>query len=236
VPTQTSTDVANFCTLNPLKNNATLTQGNLYVTTAGTTAGAVGTIAVSDKVYMEATMETNFTTNQIAPTFGFTKSTNAIGIAGVLADSISVSPAGGTSPWSLLINNTNITLSAFTGVPSGTVVSIAYDPTNGKFWVAKNGTWYNSGDPAAGTNPTGIATVHPDYLPYASAYSVGGVYMNMYTNFGQRPFRYTPPTGFKSLNSFNVAEVSGDVETSDLVWIKSRSASTDHALFNSVLV
>ena len=235
VPTSTSADVANFCTLNPLKNNATLTQGNLYVTTSGTAAGAVGTITVGDKLYMEATLETNFTTNQSAPTFGLTKSTNAIGVAGGLADSIGVLPGGGTSPWALYINGVlTSTLTSFAGVPSGTVVSIAYDPTNGKFWVAKNGTWYNSGDPTAGTNPTGVATVHPDYLPYASAYSVGGVYMNMYTNFGQRPFRYTPPTGFKSLNSFNVAEVVGDVETPDLVWIKSRSASGDHALFNSV--
>jgi len=82
----------------------------------------------------------------------------------------------------------------------------------------------------------------------------GGVTMN----FGQRAFAYTPPTGFKALNSTNLptpsikkgslymdatlrtgtgatASVSSLGFQPDLVWIKSRSNATAHNLFNSVI-
>ena len=79
-------------------------------------------------------------------------------------------------------------------------------------------------------------------------------------NFGQRPFNYTPPTGFKALNTNNLptptiinpAEYisattytgTGSIQTirnnvnnfsfqPDLVWIKSRGATSDHSLFDS---
>ena len=76
-------------------------------------------------------------------------------------------------------------------------------------------------------------------------------------NFGQRPFAYTPPSGFKALNTANLATPSikkgslymnatlrtGTGATAsvsslgfqpDLVWIKSRSAATDHGLYDAV--
>jgi hypothetical protein len=76
-------------------------------------------------------------------------------------------------------------------------------------------------------------------------------------NFGQRAFSYTPPTGFKALNTANLsvptikkpslymdatlrtgtgatASVSSLGFQPDLVWIKSRSAATDHGLYDSV--
>jgi len=54
-------------------------------------------------------------------------------------------------------------------------------------------------------------------------------------NFGQRPFAYAPPTGFKCLNTRNLPTVDSRkmTGTPDLVWIKSRSAATDHALYDS---
>lgn len=76
-------------------------------------------------------------------------------------------------------------------------------------------------------------------------------------NFGQRAFSYTPPTGFKALNTANLptpsikkgslymdatlrtgtgatASVSSLGFQPDLVWIKSRSAATDHGLYDAV--
>jgi hypothetical protein len=78
-------------------------------------------------------------------------------------------------------------------------------------------------------------------------------------NFGQRPFAYTPPTGFKALNTFNlpdstikkgsqyfdVSTWTGDGTSSraivnsgamqpDLVWVKARSKVYDHFLSDSV--
>lgn len=53
-------------------------------------------------------------------------------------------------------------------------------------------------------------------------------------NFGQRPFAYTPPEGFKTLSIPNIAEYSYDLESPDLVWIKCRNAAQNHMLFDSV--
>jgi hypothetical protein len=77
-------------------------------------------------------------------------------------------------------------------------------------------------------------------------------------NFGQRPFSYTPPSGFKSLNttnlpdstivqgnqwmdvnlwtgnnSTNVITNSGSMQP-DFLWIKSRSSAFDNELYDSV--
>ena len=77
-------------------------------------------------------------------------------------------------------------------------------------------------------------------------------------NCGQRPFAYTPPSGFKALNTanlptpsikksstyFDVTRRTGTGATTsvstlgfqpDWVWIKSRSNGTAHNLFNSVI-
>ena len=35
---------------------------------------------------------------------------------------------------------------------NGDIIGCALDMDNGKVWWSKNGTWQNSGDPAAGTN------------------------------------------------------------------------------------
>jgi len=77
-------------------------------------------------------------------------------------------------------------------------------------------------------------------------------------NFGQRPFSYTPPSGFKALNTQNLPEPSikkpssymdavlwtGDgvngrvittnIETVDFAWVKKRSGADDHRLANTV--
>jgi hypothetical protein len=38
-----------------------------------------------------------------------------------------------------------------TAFTNGQVLGVAVDTDAGKIWFAKNNTWYNSGDPAAGT-------------------------------------------------------------------------------------
>ena len=76
-------------------------------------------------------------------------------------------------------------------------------------------------------------------------------------NFGQRAFAYTPPSGFKALNTKNLptpsikkgslymdatlrtgtgatASVSSLGFQPDLVWIKGRSGATDHGLYDAV--
>jgi hypothetical protein len=76
---------------------------------------------------------------------------------------------------------------------------VAYDFSSGKVWFGKNGTW-NTGDPSAGTNPAYTVSGQTVLLPFFNGESSGTAIVN----FGQRPFSYTPPSGFKALNTQNV--------------------------------
>jgi hypothetical protein len=79
---------------------------------------------------------------------------------------------------------------------------LALDMDNGKFYAGKNGTWFNSGNPATSTNPgkTGLTTA---LSPSISDLCGNEDYI---ANFGQRPFAYTPPSGFLKLNTFNLPD------------------------------
>ena len=135
------------------------------------------------------------------------------------------------------------------------VLMIAFDVDAGKFWMGKNGTWFDSGNPAAGTNQKQTFTTGINWRPWCVQY--GSSAAQSVANFGQRAFSYTPPTGFKALNTANLsvptikkpslymdatlrtgtgatASVSSLGFQPDLVWIKSRSAATDHGLYDAV--
>jgi hypothetical protein len=88
------------------------------------------------------------------------------------------------------------------------VISVAFDADAGKIWFAKNGTWQASGDPAAGTNAAFSSITSGDYFPYISNQTTANNDHAGYVNFGQRPFSYTPPTGFKALNTANLASTA----------------------------
>jgi hypothetical protein len=110
-------------------------------------------------------------------------------------------------------------------------------------------TWYK--------NNVSQGTISITAGNYAPCLVTGGTACNFLSNFGQRPFAYTPPTGFKALNTQNLPEPtivdgsqyfdattytgngttqsivnSGGMQP-DLVWIKRRSAAADHALYDS---
>lgn len=135
------------------------------------------------------------------------------------------------------------------------VIGVALDLDNGRVWFAKNGTWQASGDPGANTNPafTGLTG---DYAFSAGDGSNASQTAEFWFNFGQRPFSYTPPSGFKALNTqnlpqpsiirgasnFDVRLYSGNGSTQtislsftpDLVWVKSRNATLDNILVDRV--
>jgi hypothetical protein len=124
------------------------------------------------------------------------------------------------------------------------VIGMAFDVTNSTVTYYKNG--------ASQGQVTGVSyasTVRPFF------YGVNGT--TFVANFGQRPFAYTPPSGFVALNTQNLPEPSikkpssymdatlytgnGSTQTisglnfsPDLVWIKSRSAATNNDVFDSV--
>lgn len=86
---------------------------------------------------------------------------------------------------------------------AGDIIGIILDADNGKLYFSKNGTVQNSGDPVAGTNAAFTGLTGP--YRFAVSSESGGIGD---FNFGQRAFSYTPPSGFKALNTQNIASAA----------------------------
>jgi hypothetical protein len=255
------TPTNNWCTLNPLSlTRSTLNDpndGNLGIECVGGTwdRGTKGTIGVSSgKWYWEYThgsISSGYPTADI----GITKYESMI-------DAYYHGGSGSTDTYLIQGNNGNkynnggsAYGSAFT---TGDICSIALDLDNGKVWFGKNGTWFNSGDPAAGTNAafTGLSGTFWPLFYWGISAGTSGI-NQAYFNFGQRAFDYTPPTGFKSLNTsnlpaptvkdgsenFNTVLYTGDNNNPrdidlgadwDLIWVKNRTSGYSHNLVDRV--
>jgi hypothetical protein len=262
----------NYATLNPLDQySGNLMNGNLEF--AGTYAGqngigCRGTLAVpsSGKWYAEAANVT-YSGSGNSCMLGFTSSNQSIstsGFAGTLTPWIGVDASVFNNSirlsWNGVSGGTAHNTVLFASYASGDVINFAIDFGAGKFWVGKNGTWYNSGDPAAGTNPTSTFTAGTDPWRFWGEYvasSDNGNRSSVVANFGQRPFVYTPPSGFVALNTQNLPEpsikkpssyfdvklytgtnatqsITGLNFSPDLVWLKNRSGTNYHGLFDTV--
>jgi len=99
------------------------------------------------------------------------------------------------------------------------ILMFALDMDNGKFYVGENGTFYNSGDPAAGSNPM-ASSISGTYLPVVINNSASGTDQYSF-NFGNSSFsissgnadangfgnfEYAVPSGFFALCTKNLAE------------------------------
>ena len=253
-PTPKSATVGNFATLNPLAKSSSLTvsNGNLTAVSSSNTQMLLSTIyAASGKYYAE------FTCNSAG-------NEDALGIA---TSSYYVSQAFySVNKIAAFRNGGNIVTDTFGSAvfPSWTtndVVRLSLDLDNQTFGIAVNGgsfttitiTSYNSH--YAGE----FWTFH---VFNGASGSVGS--LNYSANFGQRPFAYTPPSGFKALQTYNLPTptigassttlankyfdatlwtgdgTNGRAITNaggfqpDLVWAKARSSAIDNWLTNSV--
>jgi hypothetical protein len=111
----------------------------------------------------------------------------------------------------------------------------AIDWDKGYIWFRNAAGNWVSGDPVLGTSPSltfAPGTIGSFYCGAGRTSGYNGS-PNVWVNFGQRPFAYSVPTGYAALCENNVAEYTYDIETPDLVWIKSRSTTTNHMLFDS---
>jgi len=247
VPTLTSATAANYCTLNPVSPLASgsITNGNLTFTSGAADAICVGTIGVSSgKYYWEVTATT------------VNASLSAIGIIGQPPASLTVdlrTPSNGYCYISNGNKGNNNTTSAYGATyTSGDVIGIALDMDAGTLVFYKN----NSSQGTAYSSLTGTFTPALSDLSGASS---GAVFD---CNFGQRPFAYTPPTGFVRLNTFNLPtptigatastqandyfnialytgtgssqSITGLGFQPDWTWIKGRSGATDHGIYDAV--
>jgi hypothetical protein len=260
VPTLTSATAANYCVWNAVDNangEVTLKNANLEATRTSASndwAAARGTMFVSSgKWYFEMLSG--------MPTAGF----YTMGVANASLD-LTGDPKSSSNAWVVYLNDGdkyNGSGSAYGSGSSATtdVFQCALDLDNGKIWWGKNGTFFASGDPAAGTNAafTNLSgqTLAPVAGVYGSSSSNGAI-----INFGQQPFAYTPPTGFNRLNTFNLPtptigataattankymnialytgtgssqSITGLGFQPDWTWIKERNAAADHGLYDAV--
>jgi hypothetical protein len=244
VPTNTSATVANYATLNPLKSNSsttTFSEANLKATfpSAGAGGTTLATFAVSSgKWYWEVTI--GGTDGATQPKIGVLSPT----VLTETSSSVDIATAGyaysrnGTK-WIVSVNSAYG--SAFT---TNDVIGFALDMNAGTLVCYLNNT-------SQGTLATGLSGL---LSPAMTGYN--GI--TLFANFGQRPFSYTPPTGFVALNTYNLPDSTikkgntvmdatlytgnGSTQTianaasfqPDLVWVKGRSGATDHAWYDSV--
>ena len=102
--------------------------------------------------------------------------------------------------------------SSFTGY-----LGFAFDADNGNLWVHKDGTWgggatlteiVNGTTTNAASSTIAVGeSIH--WLPAVSDGSGSGSDTNGRVNFGQRPFKYAAPTGYKCLCSTNLSDTFG---------------------------
>ena len=230
----------NYCTLNPIDKgaNITLANANLSGSHPSSTNGCVrSTIGMSSgKWYWEVTVDA------IAP---------MIGIANASA-TLSDFPGVDANGWSyygataVKYNNASATSYGAT-YTAGDVIGVAFDADAGSLTFYKNGV-------SQGVAFSGLAS-----NTYFAASGRGTNTAGVSFNFGQRPFAYTPPTGFKALNTQNLPEptikkggsyfdvvlytgdavqdraVTGFGFDLDLAWIKSRNNAGSHVLVNRVV-
>jgi hypothetical protein len=233
----------NYATLNPLAKGGDIqapTNGNLQVTSSGSGYGLIlGTIGMSSgKWYWEVT-----TTSANCATGIATNQANLASYGGADAYSwVWASYSGGSNK-----RNNNIGSSYGSILTNGDVVGVAFDADNGTLTFYKNNV-------SQGAAYTGLAT--GTYLPVLGDETTAAN-IDLTANFGQRPFAYTAPSGFKALCDTNLPApvvakpstvmdvklytgngstqtISGLGFSPDLVWIKGRSTSYSHMLFDTI--
>ena len=241
--------VGNYCTWNPLNKGGTviLSNGNLDFQSGATYRSAFSTIGVtSGKWYIEATAGT------FRNDFLIGISSDADGSTYVGGTSVSY---GYEAAVGAKFNNTDYISTGYSSYTTGDIVSVAFDADNGKVFFAKNGVWQESGNPATGANPAYSGLTAGPYFFGCSAGS-NGTFTGV--NFGQRPFAYTAPSGYKALCTTNLPDptiadgstamdvalytgdgtsdraITGLSMSPDFVWIKSRSVARSHIFLDAV--
>ncbi|NBP58039.1 hypothetical protein EBU71_16170, partial [bacterium] len=210
----TDTPSNNFCTLNPLDNgnsNIITSNGNVSVSSSTTwDRGIKATFGVSSgKWYWEYKHGTVNTGTNPAGDLGITKYSSLIN---------SGSNGGATSTDSYFIGgadgskyNGSYTPTAYgSAFTTGDIAIIALDMDNGKFYMGKNGTWFNSGNPVTSTNPA-YTSLSGTFLPvwyWGISAGTSGVLISDF-NFGNPPYSANGYTDGAGRGNFSYAVPSG---------------------------
>jgi len=226
VPTLTSATAANYAVYNPLKLGSsgtwTVTDGNLAASNSGSNSYSIiaSSIGVSSgKWYFEFTATNVGSGGNLD--IGILQDGNSFGGSGGSASSIGQFATGYCYESNGTVYNNNTSGGSYSSFTTNDVVQMALDLDNNKIYFGKNGTWQNSGNPAAGTGQIYSVTAGTYFAAIGRA-SVSSQTGAATANFGQRPFTYTPPTGFVALNTYNLP--AGTITTSGTF---TGNASTD---------
>jgi len=248
------TPTNNFCTMNPAVPSPSVTWANGNLDLAGTSSteysqNNTSTFGVSSgKWYVEVKYTNDGTTNTY------------VGICPIQSSATTNMTGSVTDAAVLRMSNETYiegsdTASVFaSGISSGDIIGIALDMDNQKVWFSVQGTYANSGNPATGANAIFSGITAGETMAICARPLSG----TLNFNFGQRPFAYTPPTGFKKLNSanlpnptillpnqhFNTVLYSGDGNSTksitgvgfkaDWLWLKGRNTNYSHLLYDAV--
>jgi hypothetical protein len=198
VPTLTSATAANYAVLNPLSVNSSgaiqsgvLTNGNLQFSTSTTNTVVTSTIGITPvatgQFYAEFVMTAN---GGGAPLIGITTPASQS-----LSSSSYICVAYRTNGQ---IDKNGVTQTTVATYTTSDVIGMAIDMTTSGGQI----TFYK--------NNTSVATITGLVSQFSGSFIVLGCQSNAATTttftvtFGQRPFTYTPPSGFVALNTYNL--------------------------------
>ena len=245
------TPTNNFCTLNSVKKDGqtTLSNGNLQASGSQSSTYNINTQGTFAQSSGKWYYEVEFTSGSGSCAVGWTRTTLRSSDNPTTGGGIVYRPTNGDYV-DLAGNNPTTPPTTSTG----TVIQVAIDLDAGKIWFGSGGTYFNSGDPSAGSNEAMTFTGGSELL--APAVRTMAATFNF--NFGQRAFSYTAPTGFEKLNSANLPDptiklpnqhfntllwtgngaadrtITGVGFKPDWVWAKARSAAKHNVLFDAV--
>jgi hypothetical protein len=191
VPTNTNSNTANYCVLNPIFNvngtNVTYSNGNLTFSHPANSGNAQlmairGTIALpAGKYYWEYIVGATVN-DQVGIGNNVALGGSPDGTAGARYLNSGAFQSNYTNPSSAASYTTN------------DIIGVAYDQPNGTLAFYKNNSLQGTI-----TNISTTEIFFPSRSPSSSGTGGAGSF-----NFGQQPFSYTPPTGFLPLNTYNL--------------------------------
>jgi hypothetical protein len=235
VPTLTDADAGNFATLNAVQKaygSVTYSNGNLQGVADANWNAMLSTINVtSGKWYWECTTTTTNTFFGVQSQPQSYNTANPQNFSGTIVYY--------ASNGAKRIDGTETSYGA--SYTSGDTIGVALDIDGGTITFYKNNSSQGSISLSSSSNMVG-KTIAPVFM---------GLSNTIVANFGQRPFAYTPPSGFKALNTYNLptptiadgskyfdirlrtgtgsqVTVTGLGFRPDLLWTKTRSNVVNH--------
>ena len=229
----TDTPTNNFATFNPITRNpsdtGSLSQGNCKYSLSSYAYNVKSTIGVSKgKWYFEVKTLVAENTRVGWCSSGFNNNLDTDDTSAFYPDAgggVWITLSDNDTGWQITNNDTSANTSQFTNAlaaSDGSILMCAFDCDSGKIWFGVDGSWFNSGDPAAGSNETFTAS-NSSGDPYhvyggygssgamASEWNFGGcasftVSSGNADGDGYGNFEHAPPSGYYALCTKNLAE------------------------------